>query len=212
MDLRFQIAASGRSDEELLDCIENRQIYLPETIEASVAELQHRGHIFTENQLSVITEDLQAHRDNASITGRRIGFANSTYKNNIVLDPDAPSFYSRSAIYGFTFFFGALFGSIMLAINVNKTQKSSNVVWVVLFGALFTILQIGIVQSVPRTGSLNIIFSITSAYIMEAFFWNRFIGNFTFYRAKPIWVPLIIGIVFVALILIAVIYADSTPF
>lgn len=211
MDLKFQIAASSRSDEELLNCIENRQIYLPETIEASVTELQNRGHAFTETELSVIKEDLQAHRDNASMTGRRIGFANRTYKNNIVQDLDAPLLYSRSAIYGFTFFFGALFGSIMLAINVNKTQKPANVVWVLLFGGLFTILQVGIVEVAHTTGSLNIIFSVISAYIVESFFWNRFIGNSIFYRAKPIWIPLIIGLVLLGLLIVGLFHAGSQP-
>lgn len=211
MNLKFQVTASSLSDEDLLDRIENRQIYLPETIEASIAELQNRGHIFTETELFVFEEDLQAHRENASVTGRRIGFANSTYKNNIVQDPDAPSFYSRSAIYGFTVFFGALFGSVLMAINVNKTKEPVNVIWIMLFGGVFTALQIAIAEFAHTTSSLNILFGIISAYILETFFWNRFIGNSTFYRAKQIWVPLIIGLAFLALFVFALIYADSQP-
>jgi len=207
MDPKYR--ASAKSDEELLDTIENRQLYLPETIEASLEELKSRGHIFTETELSVIEEDVQAHRNNAALSGRRIGFANGNYKNNIIQDPDAPSLYSRQAIYGFTVFFGALFGSIMMAINFAKTKNHNNIVWVLLFGALYTTIQVIIVQSAHTGSSLTILFSIISAFILESFFWNRFIGNATFYRLKPIWIPLIIGIILSALIIISIIYSPQ---
>ena len=209
MDLRFNATASAKTDEELLDTIENRQLYLPETIEASVAELQYRGHAFTEEELTVINEDIEAHRRNADMTGGRIGFASNTYKNNIVQDPDAPSFYSRRAVYGFTFFLGALFGSIMLAININKTKNPVNALWVILFGIGFTVMQVVIVQSSHANSSLAIIFGILSASILEYFFWNRFIGNSTFYRLKPIWIPLIIGFAIATLVVLAAIYAPE---
>jgi hypothetical protein len=207
MDLKFQVTASARTDEELLNCIENRQIYLPETIEASVAELQSRGHEFSEAELSVINEDIKAHRENADIKGRRTGFFGN-YKNNIVQDPDAPLFYSRRIIYAFTFFFGALFGSILLAVNINKTNNPVRIVWILLFGIGFTVFQIVISEFANAGNSLTIVLSIIAAYIMESFFWNRFIGNATFYRAKPIWVPLIIGIVIAGMILMAIIYGN----
>ena len=204
MDLKFSAIASSRTDEELLACIENRQLYLPETIEASIAELQHRGHAFSEEELSVIEQDVQAHRNNAAIPGRRIGFANSSYKNNIVQDPDAPALYSRQAIYGFTFLCGALFGSIMMAINMAKIKNNNNIIWVLLFGALYTILEVVIVQSAHTSNALSIILNIAGAIIMESLLWNRFIGNATFYRLKPIWIPLkTIGLLIFGVVLLS---------
>ena len=207
MDPKFR--ASAKSDEELLDTIENRPLYLPETIEASVEELKSRGHVFSEEELTVINDDVEAHQRNAAMTVARIGFINNTYKNNIVQDPDAPSFYSRRAIYGFTFFFGALFGSIMLAININKTQKPANAIWVILFGIAFTAMQVVILESAHTSSSLSILFAIASASVLEYFFWSRFIGNATFYRAKPIWIPLIIGVVLAALVLTSMLHAPQ---
>ena len=104
MDLKFQVTASAKTDAELLATIENRQQYLPETIEASVAELQYRKHAFTDEELKVITEDVEAHRQNANLRGHRGGLFTNNYKKNIIEDPDAPAFYSRRAIYVFAFF------------------------------------------------------------------------------------------------------------
>jgi hypothetical protein len=202
MDLKFKVTASDKSDAELLNCIENREKYLPETIEASVSELQYRGHAFTDDELRVINEDIQAHRENAALGGRR----SWNYKNNIVEDPDAPEFYSRRVVYAFAFIFGALFGSIMMAININKTNNPVRMLWVLLFGFAFTIFQIVIVECTGSGSSVGIIFSLVGAIILESFFWNRFIGNDTFYRAKKFWAPLIIGLVMATLIVIATIY------
>src|SRR5579872_562488 len=186
MDLKFQVTASAKSDAELLDTIENRQKYLPETIEASVAELKYRGHAFTDAELKVINDDVAAHRQNADAKGQRGGLFINNYRKNIIDDPDAPEFYSRRVIYGFAFMFGTLFGSIMLAININKTNNPARMLWVLLFGVAFTAFQIAVVESSGSGGSIGVIFSLVGAVILESFFWNRFIGNATFYRAKKI--------------------------
>jgi len=190
MDLKFSVTASGKTDAELLNTLDNREKYLPETIEATVDELKHRGHEFSDEMLKVISEDVQAHRENASAGGRRLG----NYKNNIVQDPDAPLFYSRPVIYIFSFLFSTLFGSIMMAMNINRTDNPARMVWVVLFGAVYTGMIIVIASAIPGLGSAGIIFSIIGAWIMESFFWDRYLGNATFYRARNIWVPLIIGL------------------
>ena len=209
MDLKFKVTASAKTDTELLNTIENRQKYLPETIEASVAELQYRGHVFTDEELKVITDDVEAHRQNANLKGQRGGLFINNYRKNIIEDPDAPEFYSRRVIYGFAFMFGALFGSIMLAININKTNNPARMLWVILFGIVFTALQIVVVESSNSGGSLVIIFLLLGAIILESFFWNRFIGNATFYRAKKIVIPLIIGLVYAAITILAFIYGSK---
>ena len=206
MDLKFNVTASAKSDAELLDTIENRQKYLPETIEASVAELQYRNHPFTDEELKVITEDVEAHRQNANSRGQRSGLFTNDYKKNIIEDPDAPAFYSRRVVYIFAFLFSTLFGSILLAININKTDKPARMLWVLLFGVVYTAFEIIVGESMHSGNSPGIFLSLIGALILESFFWNRFIGNGTFYRARPIWVPLIIGLVMFAFIIWAMFY------
>ena len=206
MDLKFEVTASGKSDTELLDTIENRQKYLPETIEASVAELKYRGHTFTDEELRVITEDVEAHRQNANFKGQRGGLFTNNFKKNIIEDPDAPEFYSRRVVYIFAFLFSTLFGSILLAMNIYKTDKPARMLWVLLFGVVYTAFEILVGENMHSGSSPGILLSLVGALILESFFWNQFIGNATFYRARPIWVPLIIGVVLFAFIIWAIFY------
>jgi hypothetical protein len=207
METNFKYIASSRSTEELLERIDNRQKYLPETVEASIAELQYRKHEFSDEELKVINEDIQALRANAELVTSKLGFFNKEYKNVIVEDPDAPLLYSRIAIYSFSFLFGAPFGSIMMAINLNKLGKSKQSFWAILFGIGFTTLQY-IVTSHINTGSnssLQIFCGFIAAYCLDLFFWKNYIGYSTFYRKRPIWLPLIIALIFVSLVIAAII-------
>ena len=206
MDLKFEVTASAKSDTELLDTIENRQKYLPETIEASVAELKYRGHAFTDEELKVINEDVAAHRQNANLKGQRGGLFTNNFKKNIIEDPDAPAFYSRRVVYVFAFLFSTLFGSILLAMNIYKTDKPARMLWVLLFGVAYTAFEIIVGENMHSGSSPGILFSLVGAVILESFFWNQFIGNATFYRTRPIWVPLIIGVVLFAFIIWAMFY------
>jgi len=209
MDLKFEVTASAKSDTELLDTIENRQKYLPETIEASVAELKYRGHTFTDEELKVINEDVAAHRENANLKGQRGGLFTNNFKKNIIEDPDAPAFYSRRVVYVFAFLFSTLFGSILLAMNIYKTDKPARMLWVLLFGVAYTAFEIIVGENMHSGSSPGILFSLVGAVILESFFWNQFIGNATFYRTRPIWVPLIIGIVLLGLIIWAMFYGKT---
>jgi hypothetical protein len=62
METDFSFLASSRSNQELIERIDNRQKYMPETVEASLAELQSRGHEFSDEEVKVIREDTQAQR------------------------------------------------------------------------------------------------------------------------------------------------------
>ena len=102
MNDNFKYHASARTDDELYERVNNREKYLPETVESSVEELQHRGHSFSEEELQVITEDMQARREQAnSITGFG-GLFNDAETIKQVADPDAPAFYTKKAIYIFS--------------------------------------------------------------------------------------------------------------
>lgn len=52
--------------------------------------------------------------------------------------------------------------------------------------------------------AFSIVTAIAGAYGLELLFWNRFIGSETLYRARPIWVPLIIGLVIAAIVVYAI--------
>jgi len=197
---------ASKPDQELHDIINSREKYLPESVEGAVAELQNRGVEFSDEELTVINEDMQARRE-LSVT-RDIGwnFFDSSYQNNIVEDPDAYIFYSRRVIKVFAILLGAFFGSIMLAINIGKTKNTTGVFLVVLFGIFFTSAQVFISESAHLGSSFTIMSSLIGAYCLDYFFWNRYIGGATLYKAKPYWIPLTIGLVIVALLLCSIFF------
>jgi hypothetical protein len=211
MDLNYSYIASSLTTMELLERIENRQKYMPESIEAAIAELQYRKYEFSDEELKIIDEDIKAARANAALITTKLGFFNKEYKYVIVSDPDAPLLYSRTAVYGFAFFLGALFGSIMMAINLNKLGKTKEALFAILFGVGFSALQYYVASHAnPGSGgSVQVVGGVISAYCLDLFFWRNYIGYSTFYRKRKIWVPLIIGVALLALIVAATLLAPK---
>jgi hypothetical protein len=191
-DHKFRAAL--RSTDKLHNCIDNREKYLPETVEAAVEGLQSRGVVFTEEELTVIREDMQARRDLALSDADSSSVFSRDDKSRQVEDPDAPAFYSKRLILVFSILFSVLFGSVMLAINVSKMQNLSKAVLVVLFGLGFTVLAVAIAATYHLSSPFSILFGYLGAYAMEYLFWRSYIGNATLYRAKPFWPPLITGV------------------
>lgn len=201
MNYNFHDRAVSKSDDELYYCIDHREKYLPETVEAAVAELQNRGIQFSDEELRVIAEDMQARREMAEHGTGIFGVFNSNWDNNQVDDPDAPSFFSKRAIFAFAVLCSVFFGSVMLAMNVNKTNNKDKALWVVLYGLSFTLFQQIIAADYQLNPIFMLVMSIAGAYTMDILFWNKYIGNATLYRARPIWIPLLIGLALVVLLI-----------
>jgi hypothetical protein len=204
MDDNFQTKAALKSDEELQSCVDNREKYLPETVEAAVAELQKRGIELSEDELKVIAEDMQARREIAEAGTGIFGVFNTNWNNNHVEDPDAVLFFSKRVIFAFAVLCSVFFGSILLAVNISKTKNRDKAFLVVLYGLGFTFAQQVISLEYRLDPIFTLIMSIVGAYMMDNLFWNKYIGNSTLYRTRPIWVPLIIGLLLVALLLVTV--------
>jgi hypothetical protein len=206
MDDDFKLRAALKSVEELHDRVNNREKYLPETVEAAVTELQHRGEEFSEEELKVIAEDMQAGREISKSGNYSFGMYNRYDKNVQVEDPEAPSFYSKRVIFVFSVIFSALFGGILLAINISKTENRNKAILAVLFGLGYTIAAALIAQNFNLNSSFSVVFIFLGAYLLESLFWNRYIGNSTLYKPRQIWIPLVIGIVIMVPVVIAIFY------
>ena len=212
MDDNFKILAALKSDEELHNYVDNREKYLPESVEAAVAELQHRGVEFSDDELKVIAEDMKARRATSSVQSNSIGFFFDPEKVKQVEDEGAPAFFTKRAIYGFSVFFTLIFGSIMLAINVSKTKNRSGIIWIILYGLGFTVIISMLAQYFHLNSGFGIMLNILGTYPMNNFFWNKYIGNDRLYRVKPVWIPLIIGIALSALVLYIIFKYDPESF
>lgn len=188
--------ATKKSNDELYYCIDNREKFLTETVEAALSELQARGAEFPEQELRVISEDMEARRQWVAGTANegRFGFNQKLLQ---VEDPEAPLLYSKRVIWVFSILFSVFFGSVMMAMNVHHTKNRNKAMLVVLYGLVFTVGTILIGQYYDLNSSYSIFFSIVGAGVSEALFWNRFIGTTTMYRTRSYVTPLIVALAIV---------------
>ncbi len=199
MAIDFKEMTSKMSDYELNGYIENRKNYTKEAVESAILELKNRGKEFSETEISEILQQFNKKKVDAKEDDSINLFVTSSgWKKNVVTDQSAPEFYSEKAIYLFSILFSVIFGSVMMAINLRKTETKKGVYEVLGFGVLFFVFQIYVLSMIPRNTIFTLMFSMVGALILNYFFWRKYIGQDTKYRAKPIWIPLIIGIVFFA--------------
>jgi len=93
----------------------------------------------------------------------------------------------------------------MVAMNIAKTGKSNAVAGVILFGIGLAVLQFVLTSNMQHPSStVMIIFGIAGAYCMNYLFWRPYIGFSTFYRARPIWVPLTIAVILAVIVILGV--------
>jgi hypothetical protein len=200
-----------KSDTELQYCIDNREKYLSESVLAAVNELQRRGIEFSEEGKTVIEEDMQARAEIAEEAGNVYGgIFSGAYKKCLVDDPDAYVFYSRRIIKLFTFFFGAFFGSIMMAMNIHKTKNTPGTVLVLVFGITVTIVEVVIPNFLSLNTAANIFFAFINAILIDLLFWRNYIGQATLYKPRTYQTPLLIGIIISVLMIALIMYSISS--
>lgn len=185
-----------KSEEGLMDYLNNFQRYVPDAISAAVEELKSRGKNFTEAELEAIRAKID--KRIKAVNDDDDPFGSSP--NEVVTDAGAPELYSKGAITGFSIFFSPIFGAVLLASNV---EDSGNKWIVIIFGLICTGVMMPILIIVPLALPLNAL----GGAILTSYFWNKYIGVTTKYRAKSVLGPLIISIVITIPLLIAVISA-----
>ena len=178
---------STKTDSQLKYYLEHVDKHTSEGVRTALIELKKRNIQLPEDIDQQIEEKIRL-IENAkynSTIGRR---------RNIVVDADAPEYYSQIAIYGFSILFSLLFGAVLMAINLKNSQKQW--AWSIVFGLGFTGAFILLGQFLPSSSTgLSLIVNAIGVTIMHQIFWNKHIGKDTKYRAKPIWIPLVIGII-----------------
>jgi hypothetical protein len=207
MEINFEKLMTNKSDEGLQEYLDNRTKFTPEAVEAAIAEMQKRGRVFADEELANVRQDLQAKRVETEKEDKEI-FGNQ-WKKNVVTDENAPEYYSERAIYMFSAFFSVIFGSVLLALNCRHTDEKKGVWEVIAFGVVYTGLQLWLLSMIPRNTGLTLVFSMGGALIMNHFFWKKYIGKDTKYRTKPIWKPLIIGLIIFTPLFLAAIYGGA---
>jgi len=126
--------------------------------------------------------------------------------NDQLTDFDKPPIYSRNAVRGFAIFFSAIFGGVLLMQNLNSIGKPGEGRIAIGISIVITICEIALGMLIGQTtSSVGIILSVVGATVLSEFVYKKYIPNELDYSKKPIWKPLIVGlIIFVPLVALVI--------
>ena len=195
--MNFQRLMVKKSDKELEDYLINIMAFSREIVEAAITELKNRGRAFTEDELSALETKIQE-RENT--IGKNTITVRDSLEKNIVEDESALALYSRKTIDWSTLIFGIVVGSILMVLNLKSTEKKKGILTVLIFGTVYLLLEIFILSLIPdKTSSFVNLARLglngLGAFIMHTLIWDKFIEKDFKYRKKPIWLPIILGII-----------------
>lgn len=189
-------------DEALTPYIRDHKQYVPEAVEAAIAEYARRGKPLPDEQIQQIRANVAEVQENQRrMEAGSMGFA--AVDTNVTTDIDAPELYSPRAIYGFTVAFGAIFGGILFCINLSRINKQSYILPVLIGAFAYTALQV-VLGTYIHGSTLTIVTSILAGVIYQQGLWPRIAGPTFAFRKRSIWPPLIIGLVFLGLVFLAI--------
>jgi hypothetical protein len=192
---------NGKSEEGLMDYLNNLNKYTSEAIKAAADELKKRGRTFGDKELKEIDTKVQT-RANAENEEDTL-FPSNSWKKNVVTDPNAPLLYSKGAIRAFSLLFSTIFGAVLLSYDILDIKKK----WIVIcFGIIYTALTITIMNLIPPNTFYVLLLNTAGGLGLTSTFWDKYVGKETKYRAKPIWKPLVISIIITIPLLLALIY------
>lgn len=128
----------------------------------------------------------------------------TNWKKNVVNDPSAPELYSQQAIWGFSFLLAPIFGSVLMAMNFKRIEKSKFIIPVIIFGILWYALALLLMPEKPRT-SMVYLLNMLGGLVLIYFLWPKFIGKELKYRKRSIIAPAIIGATIAAIVVFVMI-------
>lgn len=123
-----------------------------------------------------------------------------------------PKIYSKKAIWGFSIFFSAIFGAVLLMQNLKDIGKKKESYIILLLSILYTALTIYIVNipAEPKS-SLTYLCNMIGGVILTEFVYKKNFPNDQNIEKKKIWKPLIISILIIIPFIVAAIYTIQNP-
>ena len=97
-----------------------------------------------------------------------------------------PTLYSKKAIQGFTIFFTTIFGAVLLMKNLKEMNKPKARIQVLVFGIIYTLISGIILNLIPKSIFLTLLFNLIGYAVLVEFFWNKNLGKALKYRNKQI--------------------------
>jgi hypothetical protein len=180
-----------KSESELEHIINNKEIFTEQARIAAIQILEKRNGGSLANQKSEV--DIEVNKENK--------------KNSFLTDDlNAPELHSKRVITVFALVFSTIFGAVLLMHNFKEVGNAKSRNQVLIFGILYTIASIAIVNSFHIKGNLALFLNIVGATILTEYFWNKHLGKEINYRQRSWIKPAIISTIIMIPIVFALIY------
>lgn len=174
-----------KSNAALADILEDKETYTDEAIQAVIWELENRDII---EKGSIIHNPVLLEKD-ILVEEKEIEDIPAASIEELAI----PTLYSKRAIQGFTIFFSTLFGAVLLMNNLKKLNKPRARMEVFVFGIGYTFLTILLLNYLPKTVFLTMVFNLIGYAVLVEYYWNKNLGKELKYQKKQISKPLIIS-------------------
>lgn len=122
------------------------------------------------------------------------GLFSTNWGLGIVDNKEASALYSRKAIFFFTLFFSVLFGGVLQFLNMVKLRNKQGQLVVAVYTVLYGIISTMVLLHLKRSTSLTLFINLLGSYPLYIYIWRKYIGDYTEYRPRNIWIPLVIGL------------------
>ncbi|MGJ8744233.1 hypothetical protein [Polaribacter sp.] len=186
---------SKKSNQELESIFKEKDNYTEEAVQAVVWELENRNLIekteILHEEISIENEQTTAPISNETLKNKESPFEELVH----------PFLYSKKAIQGFTIFFTTLFGAVLLMQNLKEMNKPKARNQVLVFGILYTILSVVLLNFLPRTFFITLLFNLIGYAVLTEYYWNKNLGKDLKYHKKKIWKPLAISLLIVFILI-----------
>lgn len=184
-----------KSDAELETILEEKSKYTDQALQAVIWELENRNliHKSDANYIEIPTETEVIDSD---LENKTLDKNESPFEEFV-----QPFLYSKKTIQGFTIFFTTIFGTVLLMKNLKEMNKPKARIQVLVFGISYTIFSAVILDLLPKSFFITLVFNIIGYAVLIEFFWNKHLGKNLKYRKKQIWLPLIISFAILFLML-----------
>ncbi|QXP78713.1 MULTISPECIES: hypothetical protein [Winogradskyella] len=194
-----------KTDSELEYILENKKNYNEQAIAASIHILKERNGKTPE--LESVENEIKIEKKKKEVAREKI-IEEDKKKDNITDDPNAPELHSKKVIMVFSGLFSTIFGAVLLMYNMKQTDNQNGRIQVLIFGILYTIITLVVVNLLNIGGNIALIFNIAGGGILTEYFWNKFIGK-EFEHRKRSWVkPAIISVLITIPLILAAIYGQ----
>ena len=174
-----------KSNAALVHILEDKDTYTDEAIQAVIWELENRNII---EKGSIIHNPVLLEKD-ILVEEKEIEDIPAASIEELAI----PTLYSKRAIQGFTIFFSTLFGAVLLMSNLKKVNKPKARMEVFIFGIGYTFLTILLLNYLPKTFFLTMVFNLIGYAVLVEYYWNKNLGKELKYQKKQISKPLIIS-------------------